>query len=105
MKWQNLGPIDSFPAETVLPVALDGLNVVVIQAGPTLYHCFRDRCSHQDVKLSDFGAIRNGELVCDAHGAFFELASGARLKGPNCGALDRFETKVESGILYAKIPT
>ena len=104
MSWKSLGPLEAFTSGAFVPVEIDGTNLVVIRGEDQVLHCFKDRCSHQDVKLSDFGAIRDGSLVCDAHGVFFDLTSGARLKGPSCGALDRYELRVESGALQVDLP-
>ena len=53
-----------------------GRSFVVVAIGDDLY-ALDDRCSHQDESLSEVGAVDGDELECCAHGARFDLASGA----------------------------
>ncbi len=58
------------------------MEVIVIRRLGKL-HCFRDLCSHQPVKLSDFGELQNGRLICHAHAGLFDIENDGRvLSGP-----------------------
>ena len=58
------------------------------------YYAFEDRCSHEDVPLSD-GFIDGGELECTAHGARFDLNTGKATAPPAFGPVRRYEVRVE----------
>lgn len=70
----------------------------LIEDGDGLIHAYLNRCPHLiDVRL-DRGAgarIRDGELLCQRHGATFEPPSGRCTFGPPEGAiLEEFEVSV-----------
>lgn len=58
------------------------------------YYAFEDRCSHEDVPLSD-GYIDGEELECAAHGARFDLNTGKPTAPPAFGPVRRYEVRVE----------
>jgi len=65
---------------------------------------FTNYCPHwRDVRLDKGSSalVRNGEIVCQKHGATFEKASGHCDFGPCEGAvLDTFEVTVDDGAVY-----
>jgi nitrite reductase/ring-hydroxylating ferredoxin subunit len=67
-------------------------------------HAFRNYCMHwTDVRLDkgSGAAVRDGEIVCQKHGATFDAASGYCDFGPCEGStLDRVEVTVEDGAVY-----
>jgi nitrite reductase/ring-hydroxylating ferredoxin subunit len=58
-----------------LAVAIGEREVLVCRFGGHIY-AVENRCSHRDEKLSG-GRIRRGQIMCPAHGARFDLKSGA----------------------------
>ncbi|EMA53743.1 MULTISPECIES: Rieske (2Fe-2S) protein [Halococcus] len=69
---------------------------------------YRNHCQHwTDVRLDsgDGAAIRDGELLCQRHGALFEQATGYCTTGPCEGAtLDSVDVTVENGAVYLTEP-
>lgn len=68
--------------------------------------CFRNRCPHAGYPLqrADGGILVQEKryLVCAAHGASYELDSGACAGGPcNGAALERVPVTVRDGIVFA----
>ncbi|MFD1597876.1 Rieske (2Fe-2S) protein [Halobellus rarus] len=65
---------------------------------------FTNYCPHwRDVRLDKGSSalVRNGEIVCQKHGATFEKSSGHCDFGPCEGAvLDTFEVTVDDGAVY-----
>ncbi|WP_144902401.1 Rieske (2Fe-2S) protein [Halobellus captivus] len=65
---------------------------------------FTNYCPHwRDVRLDKGSSalVRNGEIVCQKHGATFERESGVCDFGPCEGAvLDTFAVTVENGAVY-----
>ncbi|SFS70881.1 Rieske (2Fe-2S) protein [Halostagnicola kamekurae] len=76
--------------------------ILVRQAGEL--ECWLNYCQHfTHIKL-DKGtgaAMRNGEIICENHGAYFEADSGVCTFGPCEGAyLTALEVAVEDGDVY-----
>jgi len=77
---------------------------ILTRLGDGAVVAYTNYCPHwRDVRL-DKGSgalVRDGELVCQKHGATFEKADGRCNFGPCEGAvLDTFEVTVEDGDVY-----
>jgi nitrite reductase/ring-hydroxylating ferredoxin subunit len=63
--------------------------------------CYRNYCQHwTDVRIDsgDGATVRNGEILCEKHGAYFESDTGVCTFGPCEGAvLDTVEVAVSDG--------
>lgn len=72
----------SMPDGALVPVQVDGVSYVV--AHHALGWCmFRDECTHARCRFSDNGEIVDGTvLVCNCHGAEFDLVTGEVLELP-----------------------
>lgn len=80
-----------FPEGQMVARSLGGHDLIFVRLKGKLL-CFLDQCAHQPVKLSEFGEIREGILVCHAHGGGFDLAKGGRvLCGPPRDPLTGYE--------------
>jgi nitrite reductase/ring-hydroxylating ferredoxin subunit len=60
------------------------------------YHAISNRCSHAGRPLST-GTLRGHELTCPAHGATFDVRTGAVLGAPAETGLKRFPVLIEAG--------
>lgn len=78
--------------------------ILVKEGGSDRVHAWKNFCQHwTDVPLdSGSGApVRDGELVCQKHGAMFETDSGICTFGPCEGAsLESVAVTVENGAVY-----
>lgn len=67
-------------------------------------HAWINRCQHwTDVRLDDGdgATVRNGEIICEKHGAYFETDTGYCNYGPCEGSrLPRVEVETEDGEVY-----
>ena len=97
-EWHSLGSVTDFKDGGVTPATIDDEEVVIVRCGDQLA-CFKDQCSHQDVKLSEFGEVVDKELVCYAHGARFQCMTGQVLGAPAFAPLERYELRVENGVV------
>lgn len=94
-----VGRSDEFKDGLLTARVIDGLEVILTRVDGRIV-CFKDQCAHQPVKLSEFGEMREGVLVCHAHGAGFDLRAGGRVlcgppKDPLIGyACDEVESQV-----------
>jgi 3-phenylpropionate/trans-cinnamate dioxygenase ferredoxin subunit len=85
-----------------LAIEVDGTSILVCRSGGEWF-AVENRCSHADQPL-DCGRIRNGMIVCPAHGARFDLETGEVLGGPAPGPLRTFAVRqtaygIETGLL------
>jgi 3-phenylpropionate/trans-cinnamate dioxygenase ferredoxin component len=46
------------------------------------YFVFRDECTHAACAFSQDGEVIDATLICNCHGAEFDLLTGAVLQGP-----------------------
>ncbi len=75
------GVSGDFPEGQIVPRQLVGINLILIRCRGVL-QCYLDECAHQPVKLSEFGEVRGGLLVCHAHGGCFDLDCNGRVASP-----------------------
>jgi nitrite reductase/ring-hydroxylating ferredoxin subunit len=66
------GSSQEFPEGVLVAKTLDSHDLLFVRWQSTVL-CFLDQCSHQPIKLSEFGEFKNGRLVCHAHGGVFDL--------------------------------
>ncbi len=78
--WVSLGTLDDFPDGQGKPVVIAGRKMVVFRLGEEVY-ALHNACPHNRVPLSS-GSVTGHTLICRAHGARFDLKTGAVLRGP-----------------------
>lgn len=61
-------------------------------------YALHDRCPHKGGPLSQ-GIVGNGRVVCPLHGMTIDLEEG-RAVSPDEGCTDRFEVKIDLGVVY-----
>lgn len=103
MSWKELCRVSDIPADDVLPRAVDGIPIAVCRVGGD-YFAFADRCSHENVALSD-GFLEGTEIECPLHGSRFDVRNGRCLTPPATGDLSTYPTKVQDGTLYVLLAT
>lgn len=101
-EWMRVTTLDKLPNRTIVPFEVKGQSIVLVRMDQKIM-CYSDFCTHQDVKLSDFGEIEKDELVCWAHGAHFDVCSGKPLCFPATEALHTHPVKVEEGAVFVEL--
>lgn len=71
---------DLAPGEA-MGIIVDGTEIALVRAEDGGVHAIEDRCSHEDVPLSD-GDVEGCTLECWKHGSQFDLVSGRPLQLP-----------------------
>ena len=74
-EWTKVATLEECPPGSLRPVMVGPDPVLLANVDGTVYAVL-DRCSHEDLPLSD-GDLESGILVCSYHGARFDVASGA----------------------------
>ncbi len=99
----QVGGISEFPEGTIVARTVAGTDVILIRRHGHV-QCFLDQCSHQPIKLSDFGEVSGGRLVCHAHGGTFDLdRNGAVVCDPPLTALTPVACDEAAGQVYVTI--
>ncbi len=77
------------PEGHVVPIEVAGKSLALAKVKDK-FHVFENFCPHAGCSFSGSGGIYNGVLVCDCHGAEFNLETGAVLQGPAIEAIRVF---------------
>jgi nitrite reductase/ring-hydroxylating ferredoxin subunit len=95
-EWIVVGALADMPEDVIIPFSHRAEDYIVIRRGDSVT-AFIDLCSHQAIKLSEFGEIQQGVLVCHAHGAVFDCADGKELCFPATEPLQSIPTRISDG--------
>lgn len=99
--WQ-WGPFAAeIPTGTPVPVYVGDHRFVIVRVGDDFY-ALGDACTHTGQSLADVGEIDGCEIECTAHGARFDLASGAPTCLPATRPLPVAEVRVVDGRLQLR---
>ena len=73
--WIKVSTLEECPPGSLRSVMVSNHPVVLANVDGTV-HAVLDRCSHEDLPLSD-GELEGAILVCSYHGARFDVTTGA----------------------------
>jgi len=73
--------LDDLAPGEVLAVEAGGIELALARGEDGGVHALEDRCTHEDVALSD-GDVEGCTLECWKHGSQFDLATGRPLQLP-----------------------
>ena len=97
-EWIKAGTLEDCPPGSLRSVMV-GPEPVVLANVDGVFHAVRDRCSHEDLPLSD-GELEGGILVCQYHGARFDVASGAPRGLPAVKPVKTYPVEVRDDGIY-----
>jgi 3-phenylpropionate/trans-cinnamate dioxygenase ferredoxin subunit len=80
-------------------VLIDGRAVALVMDDSGHLHAVGDTCSHADISLSE-GFVEGTRLECWAHGASFDLTTGAALTLPATEPIPVYAVSVVDGDVY-----
>ncbi|MBU3700926.1 MAG: non-heme iron oxygenase ferredoxin subunit [Acidimicrobiia bacterium] len=82
---------------------LGDLAVAVVRIG-TDWYAIEDRCSHQDVALSDGEVLADScEIECPKHGSCFSLRTGEVDTLPATRPVAAFGVRIDGGDVYVEV--
>lgn len=76
MSAEVVAALSELAAGTAKRVVVGGKAVVLARNTDGTVHALADRCSHDDVSLSE-GEVSRGRIECWGHGSEFDLVTGA----------------------------
>lgn len=100
-RWLVACRLDQLVTRSILPVELDGRDLVVIRTGSCLLAAER-ACPHDRADLA-LGHCRDGRLHCPRHRASFDLDSGAVSGGWDVAALQIYEAKTHGEDVFVRV--
>jgi 3-phenylpropionate/trans-cinnamate dioxygenase ferredoxin subunit len=93
----RVGPLEGFADGKAHRVELDGVVLALIRIGDDVY-VIGDRCSHQDVSLSEGEVdVEERTLECWKHGSAFSLETGDPTSLPATRPVPVFDARVVDG--------
>jgi 3-phenylpropionate/trans-cinnamate dioxygenase ferredoxin component len=96
-----LGDLETFRDGCGVAIEIAGRRLAVFRQGARIF-ALDDRCSHRGFPLHD-GTLDPTSVRCRTHGACFDLASGAVLRGPARRAVRRYPTQLVDGQVVIEI--
>jgi len=98
--WIKVSTLEECPPGSLRSVMVGMDPVVLANVDGTVY-AVMDRCSHEDLPLSD-GEAEGCVLVCQYHGARFDLASGAPRGLPAVKPIKSFPVEIRDDGIYVE---
>lgn len=93
----DLGELADFEEGKPYRVEAGNECVVLVRIGDDVY-ALQDRCSHQNVALSEGDVYADDrEIECHKHGSAFSLETGEALNLPATQPVPRYQVAVEDG--------
>lgn len=87
--------LSAIPDEGLLPLRLpNGEQVVLIRRGDVV-SVLEDECTHQAMPLSAGELLPDGTIECPWHGARFDCATGACVRGPATDDVVTYDARLE----------
>jgi len=79
-----------------------GKNMMVLITQPKkgVFRAFDQRCTHDGFAVN---SIEGKNLICQAHGALFDMDSGSVRRGPARRSLTKYTVSVEKNFVYLTI--
>ena len=78
-----------------------GFSLVLLRSGERVY-AYHNECPHAGRRL-DWSPgkflVKDGVIICAAHGATFDVPTGACLGGPCRNGLARIAVKIDDGVI------
>lgn len=91
------GTSAEFPEGQIVSRSFGAHDLIFIRRNGSVL-AFKDLCTHQPVKLSEFGEVLGGRLICHAHGGTFDIdRGGAVVLDPPCEGLCAYKCEESSG--------
>src|SRR5262245_17058703 len=96
-----VGALSDFRDGRGTAVEVAGHRLAVFRVGESVF-AVEDRCAHRGFPLHD-GTVDANTVSCRTHGACYELATGAVVRGPARRPIRAYPAAVEDGQVVVEI--
>lgn len=86
--------INDIPDNSVKGISVDGEDYLVIKLNGKVY-VYEDRCSHQDMPISENYELEGEKIICMWHGAEFDIKTGKNLSMPAPAPLRKIPIQID----------
>ena len=101
---ERVGPLADLPEGTAVRLEIGDHVISVVRIGDDVY-AIGDRCSHQDVSLSEGDVDCDDKLIeCWKHGSAFSLETGEPESLPATKPVPVYEARVVDGQIEVVVP-
>jgi 3-phenylpropionate/trans-cinnamate dioxygenase ferredoxin subunit len=101
---ERIGPLADLPDGTARRVEVGDHVVAVVRIGDDVY-AIGDRCSHQDISLSEGEVLcEDKQIECWKHGSAFSLETGEPESLPATKPVPVYEARVVDGEIEVVVP-
>lgn len=100
--WTRLTGTADIEDESAVGVQVGQIPVCLARSRGRL-HAIVDRCTHQDVPLSE-GEVEDGTIECYLHGSRFDLETGRALGPPAVKDVTVFPVQVDGDDVFVALP-
>jgi apoptosis-inducing factor 3 len=98
----EIANVDDLAVGEMKQLDAEGVSVLLANVEGT-FHAVGATCTHYGAPLAD-GVLCGTRVVCPWHHACFDVATGDRLEPPAMDALPRYETRVDDGKVFVRVP-
>jgi nitrite reductase/ring-hydroxylating ferredoxin subunit len=95
IKKMKVGRVEDVQENHAVGVEVEGISLLIVKKDGKIY-VFEDRCSHQEMPISENYDLEGGKLICMWHGAEFDLETGKNLSMPAPAPIKKFETEINN---------
>ncbi len=99
--WVKVADLSECPPGTLLDVEAGRESIVLANIDGDLY-ALENRCSHQDLPLSD-GELDGDRLECLYHGARFDVCTGKAVGLPAIKPVETYPVELRGQEIYVQI--
>jgi 3-phenylpropionate/trans-cinnamate dioxygenase ferredoxin component len=101
---ERIGPLDDLPEGKAHRVEIADHVITIVRIGDDVY-AIGDRCSHQDISLSEGDVDCDDKLIeCWKHGSAFSLETGEPESLPATKPVPVYEARVVDGQVEVVVP-
>ncbi len=100
-EWVKVADLAECPPGSLLDIEAGGETIVLANLDGDLY-ALQNRCSHQDLPLSD-GELDGDQLECLYHGARFDVCTGKAMGLPAIKPVETFAVELRGQEIFVQI--
>jgi toluene monooxygenase system ferredoxin subunit len=102
LQWTMVASCDDLWEGEMLPVTVNGEEVLLVYGFGKQLRAYQSRCPHQRIPLLE-GEFDGKTIICRAHLWQFDAASGKGINPENC-QLTTYAVKIEKDLIYIGLP-